>query len=199
MSFKFFCYTAITLSLVAGTLTTGSTTPVNAEVLLKQEFKFFKVRGKTSRQIFQDFQVKSPIKAKGQFDATLGVAAIKLTPEVEYVQSRNRCRVGKSKVNADIVIHLPRWVNYKNSDKLAKLSWDTLFSDIKRHELQHAKIAKDYAGRIQRKIAGYGARRNCDTLERALTRASRKLLAKHDRAQRKFDRKEQRRIFARGR
>ena len=194
-SFKF--SKSSTVAVLASTIFIAASTPANADVLFNQEFKFFQVKGKNSQQIFKDFQKKSPIKAKGQHDATLGVAAIKLTPEVEYQIRGKRCHVKEARVTADVVIHLPNWVNYKKADKVSKLSWDKLFSDIKTHELQHAAIAKDYANRIQKKMMRQRSRPSCDKVEAALKKSSSKLLNKHDRAQRKFDQREYGRLFKR--
>lgn len=187
----------LTLALLAAALSSAEITPAKADVLFSQKFKYFRVRGKTSSELFKDFQRKSPIKAKGKYDATLGVATIELTPEVEYLSDGKKCKVAKARVNANVVIHLPKWVNYKGANKIAKLSWDTLLADIKRHELVHAAIAKDYATRIQRKIESYNPRKNCEQLEASLKRGAEKILAKHDRAQRRFDKKEYKRLLKR--
>ena len=189
---------AISFSLMSGFATIGLGTSKSEAatkgVKFKQSFKYFKVRGKTSLEIFRDFQKRSPIKGVGDHKATLGVASITLTPKVEFAEKNGRCRVQKSHVAVDVVIHLPRWVNYRRANKFAKLSWDTLFADIKKHELTHAEIAKDYGGRIQKKIASYGSRSKCSRLQAAISRSSKRLLSKHDRAQRKFDRVEQKKM-----
>jgi len=190
-------FAAVATLFLASILTTTQNTPVNADVLFNQEFKYFKVSGKTSQQIFQDFQRKSPIKAKGKYDATLGVAAIKLTPEVELETRQKRCHVVNARVTADVVIHLPEWVNYKNAGNAAKLGWDILFEDIKKHELEHANIAREYAARIEKKMLKQRARANCEALEVSLKQVSSKLIVRHDNAQRRFDRKEYKRLFGR--
>lgn len=178
-------------------LTSILTTTPNADVLFNQEFKYFKVSGKTSQQIFQDFQKQSPIKAKGKYDATLGVAAIKLIPEVELETREKRCHIANARVTADVVIHLPEWVNYKNAGNAAKLGWDILFEDIKKHELEHANIAREYAARIEKKMLKQRARANCEALEASLKQVSSNLIVRHDSAQRRFDRKEYKRLFGR--
>lgn len=188
---------AALISIAAPSISMAETPTPGVEY--KQEFKFFTVYGKTSRQVFREFQRKSPIKAKGKTDATLGVAAIRLTPKVSYLKNEGRCKVKDVSVEADVVIHLPKWANYNSADRIAKLGWDVLFEDIKRHELQHAAIARDYAGRIQEKIARLRPKRDCKSLELSTNKAALKLLAKHDKAQRKFDRKEYRRLLKRRR
>lgn len=195
MELRYFFIQTLAFAFFATSLAEHFATPARAEVVFDQSFKFFKVRGKTSQQIFRDFQRKSPIKAKGELDATLGVAAIKLTPEVEYETLGSDCRVSDANVRADVVIHLPRWANYKKADKIAKLSWDKLFSDIKTHELMHAKIAKDHAERIEKKLRSLDSYKDCDALDASLRRISAKLLAKHDREQREFDETEYKRLF----
>ncbi len=168
-----------------------------SEVLINQEFQFFKVRGETSQQIFRDFQKQSPIKAKGKYDATLGVAAIKLLPEVDYEIRGKKCHIAKTRVKTNIIIHLPDWENYEKADLISQQIWDRLFRNIKEHELTHAAIAKNYSKKLEAKIANHRPRRDCDTLDEALKKAAGKILAKHDKAQRKFDEKEYRRLLKR--
>ncbi|MEM8796665.1 MAG: DUF922 domain-containing protein [Pseudomonadota bacterium] len=153
------------------------------------------MRGKNTVQIFKDFQRRSPIKAKGENDATLGVATIQFTPEVQYVTKNGRCRVGTATVTADVTIHLPRWANYKGASEVNQRRWDRFVADIKDHELTHAAIARKYADRIQRKIESFLSRPDCETLENALAQAALSLLEKHDREQRAFDEREYRRLF----
>ena len=92
------------------------------------------MEGETSEQIFKDFQKKSPIKAEGQYDAKLGVADIKITPEAEYEIRGKRCHVENVRVIVDVVIHLPRWVNYPQADNENQQRWDKLFNNVKVHE-----------------------------------------------------------------
>lgn len=182
-----------------GLLGTGLS-PTQADVASKgvkyeQRFAYFKVRGRTSLEIFRDFQKRSPIKGVGDHQATLGVASIKMLPEVKFLEKNGRCHIDKATVDVDVIIHLPRWANYRRANKFAKLSWDNLFAEIKKHELVHAEIARDYGKRIQTKIASIGSRSNCAKLESVIARHSQRLLNKHDKAQRKFDRVEQRRML----
>jgi len=199
MFIKRIAIAAISFGLVSGFATIGlgtsKTEAATNGVKYKQSFKYFKVRGKTSLEIFRDFQKRSPIKGVGEHQATLGVASITLTPNIEFAEKNGRCRVQKSNVTVDVVIHLPRWTYYSRANKFAKLSWDTLFADIKKHELTHAKIAKDYGKRIQKKIRSYRSRSKCSSLQAAISRGSKRLLSKHDRAQRKFDRADQKRMI----
>lgn len=199
MLFKKIAIAAISFGLVGGFINLGlgasKAEAAQKGVKFEQRFEFFKVRGKTSLEIFRDFQKKSPIKGVGSHQATLGVASIKLLPEVEFGEKNGRCRVLKSKVTVDVIIHLPRWANYRRANKFAKQSWDKLFADIKKHELVHAKIAKDFGTQIQNKIESLGSRSSCSSLERVVSRSSQRLLNKHDRAQRKFDRREQKRMI----
>lgn len=192
--FKQSVIAAIFLGLIGTDLS-----PTQADTALKgvkyeQRFKYFKVRGRTSLEIFRDFQKKSPIKGVGEHQATLGVASIKMIPEVKFQEKNGRCHIANAIVDVDVIIHLPRWANYRSANKFAKLSWDSLFAEIKKHELVHAEIARDYGRRIQTKIASIGSRSTCEKLERVIARHSHRLLERHDKAQRKFDRVEQRRM-----
>lgn len=195
MVFKSILQSSLAVAFVAGLITALPTSQAHAEVIFKQEIKFFDVRGETSQEIFKDFQKKSPVKSKGQYDATLGVAAIQITPKAEYEVRGRRCHAKNPRIVTDVVIHLPKWVNYGQADPFSKQTWDDLFEKIKAHELQHAAIAKDYAKRMDKKIESHLSRSSCKSIERALQRASGRLLKKHDAAQRRFDRKEYGRLL----
>lgn len=166
-----------------------------AEVVFKQKFKSFTVSGKNSDQLFRSFQKNSPLKATGPNNATLGVAGIRFTPLVDFETKGSRCRVASSKVIADVEIHLPRWANYRSADRMNRKLWDDFVADIKTHELVHADIAREYAGRMDRKILSMNSRSSCEAMEAAVTRAATRVLDQHDRAQRKFDRKDGQRFF----
>ena len=180
------------LFFLAATLLPVLAKPATAEVIFKQTFEYFSVTGKTTKEIFQDFQRKSPIRPQGEYEAALGVAAIKLTPEIRYQTSQNTCSVFDVRVKSDVVIHLPQWTNYKQADHYSRMGWDVLFKRIKAHELVHAAIARDYAGRLDEKLRHQRPRKNCDKLERRLMKAAQKIQNQHDRAQRQFDHDEKR-------
>ena len=65
---------AISFGLICGVTTVGlgtsKTEAATNGVKFKQSFKYFKVRGKTSLEIFRDFQKRSPIKGVGDHKAT---------------------------------------------------------------------------------------------------------------------------------
>jgi len=189
---------AISFGLMSGVTTIGlgtsKTHAATKGVKFNQSFKYFKVRGTTLFEILKDAQKTSPIKAVGTGGAKIGVAEIKFTYDLDYVENDGRCSVKKPQITVDVILHLPRWANYNSVNDIAKQSWNGFFAGIKKHELMHSEIAKDYGTRMYKKIASISSRSNCSSLEAVVTRNYNRLLIKHERAQNKFDRREQKRL-----
>lgn len=189
---------AISIGLISGLATIGlgtSKTQATANgVKFNQSFKYFKVRGTSNLEIFQDFQKRSPIKGVGDHQATLGAAEIDLTHEIKYIDHNGRCSIGTLHIIVDVILHLPRLANYNSVNKFAKQSWNDYVSGIKKHELMHAAIAKEYGTRMYNKIASIKPRSNCASVKADVTRNYNRFLNRHDRAQANFDRREQKRL-----
>ena len=189
---------AISIGLISGLATIGlgtsKTQAATNGVKFNQSFKYFKVRGTSLFEILQDAKKTSPVKGIGTDFAKIGVAEIALIQEIEYVENNGRCSIGKLQIIVDVILHLPRWANYNRVNKIAKQSWNDFVAGIKKHELMHAAIAKDYGTRMYNKIAKIKPRSNCARVEADVTRNYNRLLNRHDRAQAIFDRREQKRL-----
>jgi predicted secreted Zn-dependent protease len=83
---------------------------------------------------------------------------------------------------------LPKWRRSRKAEQDVRLIWDTLSSDIKRHEESHVIIAKNHAREMEQALKGLGRQENCQIAAAKVKAISAKLLQKHDRAQVEFDR-----------
>ena len=85
---------------------------------------------------------------------------------------------------------LPRWRPRAKADGETRLVWDTLSSDIRRHEESHVVIAKNYARELETTLKGIGRKANCEIAAARAKAVSERVLSRHDRAQDEFDRVE---------
>jgi predicted secreted Zn-dependent protease len=68
--------------------------------------------------------------------------------------------------------------------------WDTLSSDIKRHEERHAIIARNYALDLEHRLEGLPRQKDCKLMQANAEKAADGLLAAHAKAQAEFDKVE---------
>ena len=83
-------------------------------------------------------------------------------------------------VKAKII--LPRWRRSGRAEADVTLIWDTLASDIKRHEESHVVIAKNHARELEQALMAIGKQPDCKTAQAKAKEISQKILARHDRA-----------------
>jgi predicted secreted Zn-dependent protease len=85
-------------------------------------------------------------------------------------------------------IILPRWTRPRRADASVRLIWDTLASDIKRHEESHVIIAKNHARMLEQALLKIPEQSDCQAAKAEVKKITKKILARHDRAQTEFDR-----------
>ena len=69
-----------------------------------------------------------------------------------------------------------------------RLIWDTLESDIRRHEESHVVIAKNHARELEDALTEIGRQKDCATAKTRVKATTDRVLAAHDAAQERFDR-----------
>lgn len=163
--------------------------PAAAETIVSKSYSYFNVGGRTARELDNELARRGPqMKSTGARHP--GATQMKFSGSVTYEEKRGRCRVASARVTLDTKIILPRWTSRKRAKADLVLIWDTLSSDIKRHEERHAEIARQYARELEKSLVGLRPRKTCATMQEAVTVQSDKLLAEHSRAQEAFDRAE---------
>jgi predicted secreted Zn-dependent protease len=85
-------------------------------------------------------------------------------------------------------IKLPRWRRNNGASQETALIWQTLASDIKRHEESHVIIAKNYGRKIEQALEALDPQPDCDAMRAKAKTVTSRVLAAHDAAQQKFDR-----------
>ena len=69
-------------------------------------------------------------------------------------ESKGYCRISEATVTVKAKVILPSWRQRGKAEQDVRLIWDTLSSDIKRHEEGHVMIAKNHARELEQKLHG---------------------------------------------
>ncbi|WP_083531249.1 DUF922 domain-containing Zn-dependent protease [Pararhizobium antarcticum] len=160
-----------------------------AETQISKSFSYFSVGGRTAEELDKALSSHGPLmKSTGARHP--GATKIKFGGTVTYVNRSGKCAVGNVKVTLNTKLILPRWTNRKRAGRDLGLVWDTLSSDIKRHEERHAEIARTHARDLERSFMALRPEADCERLQARVARVSETAIAAHDRDQARFDRVE---------
>lgn len=159
--------------------------PATAENVTKT-YAYFSVGGTTLDELEEELNKRGPkVKKTGQRHP--GATQMQFNTRLGYLEKNGRCRISEASVSVKAKLILPRWRQRARGDDEARLVWDTLSGDIKRHEEQHVAIARDYARKLERKLMRLGRHKNCKIAAQKAEAAASTILAAHDKAQTKFD------------
>ena len=152
-------------------------------------YSYFSIGGSTLEEIQQQLDVRGPrVKTTGRRHP--GATQMEFTSKVGYADRDGSCTIVKASVTVKVKVILPRWTRPGRAEEDVKLVWDTLSSDIKRHEESHVVIAKNHARMLEQALRAIGKQRDCTTAQATARGITQKILAKHDQAQVEFDRVE---------
>ncbi|WP_035267265.1 DUF922 domain-containing protein [Ahrensia sp. 13_GOM-1096m] len=154
---------------------------------------FYTVNGQTGAQIDRELRVKGPLSGHA-----LASAAISFEP-VSVLQETTKAgcsfKTAKFRVKADIT--LPRWADRRASkDRDLRRAWDGLSKYAKLHEQMHVKIAEQFAKQIGESLMALPTHKTCEKLDKVAEKTFKRILRSHDRAQKRFDAIEQKRLAA---
>jgi len=175
-------------ALMALLLCASATTSASAPVITKT-YSYFDIRGLTGADIERELSMRGP-----KLDQTgirhPGATRIKLGGSVDYRSSNGRCRVLDAKVTLETHLTLPRWKDRHRASRETVLVWDTLSSDIKRHEERHAEIARQHARKLEKALEALHPERTCKQMEARVEATSKRIIEAHAADQQRFDRVE---------
>ncbi len=164
-------------------------TPAAAETIVHKSITYFTIGGRTAAELDQELQRNGPLlKTTGTRHP--GATRIKFGGDVTYVEENGICRISAARVTVTTKIMLPKWRYRRTADARLGLLWDTLSSDIRRHEERHAEIARTHAREMERTLKTLPSRDSCKTLQAEVSRISGQLIQSHDRDQAQFDKVE---------
>lgn len=169
-------------------LIAGMTLPAAAATVNKT-YSYFSIGGKTLEEIETELVRRGPhVKSTGKRHP--GATQMEFTTRLAYAESDRGCNIMKATVSVRAKMILPRWRQRARADGDTRLIWDTLSSDIKRHEESHVIIAKNHARELEQALTAIGRHKTCRIAAAKAKATSERILAKHDRAQDEFDRVE---------
>ena len=169
--------TALALSISAAGAATVSRT-----------YSYFPIGGGTLDEIEAELGKHGPhVKSSGQRHP--GATQMKFSMRVAYSEDEKRCRIVKGTVSVKATVILPKWRRPKRANSDVRLIWDTLSSDIKRHEESHVIIAKNHARELEDALPSIVAPTCKEAAEEAKAMMA-KVLAKLEKAQTDFDKVE---------
>lgn len=172
---------------VPGLLLAGAV-PALAQVVA-ESYSYFDVGGRTMEAIEAQLDRRGPqVGASGARHP--GATRMQFVNNVTYVRTNASCRIQRAVVQLTVKVILPRWVGRSGAADDVTLVWDTLSSDIKRHEEQHVGIARNYAENLQDALRRLKPRGDCDSLKTDVAAVSARTLKRHDAAQLRFDQSE---------
>jgi predicted secreted Zn-dependent protease len=157
-----------------------------AEPVITKSYSYFRIGGRTADDLDQELEKHGPV-TRNTGHRHPGATEIKFGGDVTYVERGGRCSVGGARVTLRTHIILPKWSNRGRASKDLAFIWDTLSTDIKRHEERHAEIARNHARLLERQLLDLASNKSCDALEKQVADTTRQVLESHDREQFRFD------------
>ncbi|MCV9996859.1 DUF922 domain-containing protein [Pararhizobium sp. YC-54] len=174
--------------LIASFVASPSSTAY-AETVVNKSITYFSIGGRTAEELDQALSAHGPMmKTSGSRHP--GATKIRFGGTVTYVKRGDRCAVGSAKVTLSTRLILPRWKNRRKANRDLGLVWDTLSSDIKRHEERHAEIARNHARKLEKDFLLLKPEADCERMQARVARLSETAIQDHDRDQARFDRME---------
>lgn len=177
---------AIVLTLC---IASGMSSVAQADTVINKSITYFSVGGRTAEELDKALSEKGPMMSTTG-SRHPGATKIKFGGTVTYVKQGNRCAVGAAKVTLSTRLILPRWKNRGKASRDLGLVWDTLSSDIKRHEERHAEIARTHARQLEKDFLALKPEADCERMQARVARLSETAIAAHDSDQARFDKME---------
>ena len=171
------------LALLAACSSTGSSVKVD----------YYSIGGRSIAGIDREIKRRGP--RIGGTGHAVAVARIRIQPRYATLASGGRCSTRNVKVDVNARVTLPRWRNRRQANRELAAAWDNIDRYTRLHEAVHVAIAFRYARDLEKSIAALTAP-TCARLQEDVSTLVTARLDAHDRAQRKFDTDEQRRIRA---
>lgn len=177
-------FAILALTLLCASVATSASAPV-----ISKTYSYFDIRGLTGSDLERELSKHGPLLNKTGVRHP-GATKIKLGGSVDYRSSDGRCRVLDAKVTLETHLTLPRWKDRNRADRETVMIWDTLSSDIKRHEERHAEIARQHARKLEKALEALRPERTCQQMEVRVEATSKAIIDAHAADQQRFDRVE---------
>jgi predicted secreted Zn-dependent protease len=141
--------------------------------------------------------LKNSIRLGGPLGGrAFGLTNVVIQPHFAYMSDGINCITANVTVNLDVNMMLPQWDEAMPIPASMSGQWHRLEGTVREHELQHVKIAEEFAARIKSVIERASSTDGCETLQATLTKKVKGLQMAHRFAQKAFDIEERARLRA---
>ncbi len=168
---------------------TACTTAPATSVNVVKSYSYYRVGGRTLDEIEDQLAKRGP-KVKTTGLRHPGATRMSFSTRIGYAESANACHIASATVTVKAKVILPVWRQRRRSEEDVRIFWDTLSADIKRHEERHVEIARNHARELEDALKASGRQKDCQIAAARAKEITQRILAKHDRAQARFDRVE---------
>lgn len=183
-------YAGLILATVFLLVATGVSS--KAKVILKEEVKYYDVRGKNGAEIYRSMIANGP-KIDGKRGHALATTEFGMELQNVNFQVKNgRCQANSLDVMLKVKYTFPRWQDRTRGTKKTRLAWKHFANVVNWHEKQHVRIATDLAREYEKsfKKTKFRHKGTCSTDSLGLRMRLGSAFFKNNRAQRQFDRKD---------
>ena len=156
---------------------------------IDKKYSYFDLYGKTAEDLDREIAKRGP-KLKQTGTRHPGATTMNFGLKTKITNDGTYCKLDRAFVTLDLRLSLPRWKNRERADGEMAIMWDTLSSDIKRHEERHGLIARSYAIDLERTLENLPRDRDCKRLQTKAESLAKQLLKEHAEAQAQFDKVE---------
>jgi predicted secreted Zn-dependent protease len=181
----------LTIASLAALLIVAEPLGAAAETVFNKSVTYFAVGGRTAAELDAALSSQGP-QMRDTGTRHPGATRIRFGGTISYVRRGTVCAVGSARVTLNTKLILPRWKNRNSASRDLGLVWDTLSSDIRRHEERHAEIARYHARDMEKTFLALAPEADCERMQARVARASQDAITAHDKDQADFDRREAR-------
>lgn len=178
--------TAAAAAVAASCLAGGS-----AQAEVTQVINHYDVGGNDIEGLKNSIRLGGPLGGRA-----FGLTNVVIEPHFAYMSDGVTCETANVTVNLDVNMTLPQWDDALPIPASMSGQWHTLEGTVREHELQHVKIAEEFAARIKSVIERASSSDGCETLQATLTKKVKGLQMAHRFAQMAFDMDERARLRA---
>ena len=174
--------------VLSALLAVGTIGPASAANVVKT-YSYYRIGGKTLDEIETQLAKRGPeVKTTGLRHP--GATQMSFSTRIGYAEKLGSCRIDSAVVTVKAKVILPLWRQRRHADAEVRLFWDTLFADIKRHEDRHVEIAKNHARELEDALKATWSFADCEQAAAKAKEMTVRMLARHEKAQVRFDRVE---------
>jgi predicted secreted Zn-dependent protease len=156
---------------------------------IDKKYSYFNLYGNSAEDLDREIAKRGP-KLKLTGTRHPGATTMNFGLKTKITNDGTYCKLERAFVTLELKVTLPRWKNRPRASEDMALMWDTLSSDIKRHEERHALIARSYAIDLERALENLPRDHDCKRLQAKAEAVADKMLSDHATAQADFDRVE---------